>query len=639
MKCVLLNLLFLFSFCSFGQLKTAETEVLVIGGGTGGTAAAIQAARMGIKTILIEPASMLGGMLTAAGVSCTDGNDQLPSGMWEEFRQALYSHYGVNRLNTGWVSNTNFEPHVGDSIFKAWAMKEKNLVVFYRYEFSKVEKKDNRVTGASFHSTEKKNNETLRIKAKIIIDATELGDVFAAAGAGYDLGMDDPAISGEKEAKEKNNIIQDLTWAAILKDYGTNADKTIDKPRDYDAKKYYCCCTDAPCDGKPWNGDKIKMLDYGKLPRSPGAKQDKYMLNWPLNGNDSYLDVAENKPATRNQQYEKAKNQTLGFIYFIQTALGMKNIGLADDELDNGLALIPYNREGRRIKGMVRMNINHIKNPYGHTLYRTGISVGDYPVDHHHAQYPGKLPAIEFPPIPSFNIPMGCLVPEKVEGLIVCEKGISVTNIVNGTTRLQPVVLLTGQAAGILAAKSLKEKKRVRDISVRSVQDDLLKAKCYLMPFADVTPDDEHWEVIQKVGVTGILKGVGKSESWANKMFFYPDSLVNGTDAYRNLKSYCKNFFYFHRVPKWPTPMKTVDCFKLLKRPKLFWQTELLKKVNKIEELSESWEDWGLEDFNPDRFITRREFSVMLDKCILLFGSKNLPMDINGKMGFVYSQF
>jgi NADPH-dependent 2,4-dienoyl-CoA reductase/sulfur reductase-like enzyme len=93
-----------------------ETDILVIGGGAGGTAAAIQGARLGVKTILVEPTRMLGGMLTAAGVSCTDGNDQLPSGMWEEFRQALYKHYGRYRLNTGWVSNT----FICNYVIKKW---------------------------------------------------------------------------------------------------------------------------------------------------------------------------------------------------------------------------------------------------------------------------------------------------------------------------------------------------------------------------------------------------------------------------------------------------------------------------------------------------------------------------------------
>jgi hypothetical protein len=522
------------------RVATIETDVLVIGGGAGGTAAAIQCARMGIKTMLAEPTSMLGGMLTAAGVSCTDGNDQISSGIWEEFRQALYKHYGTNKLDVNWVSNTNFEPHVGDSIFKAWAAKEKNLEIYFGYEFERVVKNGNHVTGAVLNN--EKNNSAIKVKAKVVIDATELGDVLAATGADYDLGMDDPKISGEKEGGQKNNIIQDLTWVAIVKEYSAGSDKTIDKPTGYDPKKYYCCCADAPCDGQPSKMDKLKMLGYGKLPFSPGEVLNKYMINWPIHGNDTYLNVVEDNYKERNSKYELAKQQTLGFIYFMQTELGMKHLGLADDELNNGLAWIPYNREGRRVKGVVRMNIDHIKNPYNYTLYRTGIAVGDYPVDHHHGQYPGDVPKIDFPAIPSYNLPLGCLIPANIEGLIVCEKGISVTNIVNGTTRLQPVVLLTGQAAGILAAKSIKEKKRVRDVAVRSVQEELLKAKCYLMPFVDVKPDDPNWEAIQKIGVTGILKGTGKAEGWANKMFFYPDSTITDVELAKGLFDFEKRF-------------------------------------------------------------------------------------------------
>ncbi len=632
----LLWMLFIPAVC-VAQAKHVQlkTEVLVVGGGVGGTAAAIQSARQGAKTILLEPTSMLGGMITAAGVSCTDGNDQLPSGMWEEFRQALYKHYGRKRLNTGWVSNTNFEPKVGDSIFKAWVAHEKNLKVYYEYEFESVQKAGNKVTGATLRK--KDNSEILKIKATVVIDGTELGDVFAAAGAAYDLGMDDPAVSGEKEAREKNDIIQDLTWAAVLKDYGAGSDKTIAKPDGYDAKQFYCTCTDAPCDGKPWNGDKIKMLNYGKLPRSPGAKQDKYMLNWPPFGNDIYLNVVKENYEVRSKKYELAKQHTLSFIYFMQTELGMKNIGLADDELDGGMALIPYNREGRRIKGVVRMNINHIKNPYDNTLYRTGISVGDYPVDHHHARYPGKVPEIEFPPIPAYNIPMGVLIPEKIDGLIVCEKGISVTNIVNGTTRLQPVVLLTGQAAGVLAAKTVQLRKNVRDVPVRTVQEELLKAKAYLMPFTDVKPDDPHWEAIQKVGVTGILKGTGKAEGWANKMFFYPDSLVDATEFSRGIRKYLSNHIRTIRV--FGPEVKISNCINTLQRCTQYFKTDNFRKLVGMKEYETYWTQCGLTDYNPERVLTRKELSILLDKSILLFGSKNLPMDINGKMSFKYSEF
>jgi len=517
-----------------------HTQVLVVAGSTGGTAAGIQAARMGVKTIIVEETTMLGGMLTAAAVSCTDGNANLPSGMWNEFRQALLTHYKRKFLNTGWVSETCFEPSVGDSIFKAWAGKEHQLTVFYQWRFSKAIKKGNKVVGVEFVNNEKKR---FIVYANVVVDATDLGDVFANAGAAYDLGTDDPAVTGEQEAVKKTNIIQDITWAAVLKDYGFGIDKTIPKPIGYNPERYYCSNTDAPCNGQPWNGDKWKMLNYGKLPKNMVTGAQKYMLNWPPHGNDFYLDVVDADFSTRENRYELAKQQTLGFIYFMQTELGMKHISLAEDELDGGMALVPYNREGRRVKGIVQFNINHIQHPYNYTLYRTGIAVGDYPVDHHHAQYPGNVPEIQFPHIPSFNIPLGALIPEKLEGLIVCDKGISVTNIVNGTTRLQPVVFLTGQAAGVLAAKTVQQKKEPRKIHVRSVQLSLLKAKCYILPFVDVKPVDPNWEAIQRIGATGILKGFGKAEGWSNKTFFYPDSTMNQFEFVYGL-----NEFFFNGI-------------------------------------------------------------------------------------------
>ncbi|MBK6479564.1 MAG: FAD-dependent oxidoreductase [Saprospiraceae bacterium] len=55
-----------------------------------------------------------------------------------------------------------------------------------------------------------------------------------------------------------------------------------------------------------------------------------------------------------------------------------------------------------------------------------------------------------FFPVPSYTVPLSVLLPQKVKNFIVAEKAISVSNIVNGTTRLQPVVLQIGQAAGSL---------------------------------------------------------------------------------------------------------------------------------------------------------------------------------------------
>lgn len=609
----------LFFFCPFlvfAQSAVMQVDVLVMGGSTGGIAAGIQSARSGMKTIIVEPTQMLGGMLTAAGVSCTDGNAALNSGIWQEFREALYQHYGTTNLASGWISETCFEPHVGDSIFKAWATKEKNLQILYRCHFESILKKGNRVTGAVIHNG---NGKLVTIHAAVTIDATELGDVMAKAGTGYDLGMEAPAYSGEKEAPGKNNIIQDLTWAAVLKDYGTGADKTIAKPTGYVAEKYFCSCTDAPCNATPYKVNAQKMLDYAKLPNN------KYMLNWPAHGNDTYLNVVEDNTAARNKKYEDAKNQTLGFIYFIQTQLGLKNIGFAEDELNGGMALMPYNREGRRLKGVVRLNIDHIRNPFDYTLYRTGISAGDYPVDHHHGQYPGKVPNIAFPKIPSFNIPLGALIPANIDGLIVCEKGISVSNIVNGSTRLQPCVLLTGQAAGVLAAISIQQKKAVRNSAVRAVQSALLQLKCYIMPYADITPDNPYWAAIQRVGATGILKGTGKPEGWANRTYFYPDSTITINEFENGIHDFYTELPVSKHVnDSVLTIRKTLEVML----SKNIFHFPLRQHLNYFDAMS-----WGnelqLKKFDGDRPIKRYELAVMVDYYSRPFTNKSI--DIKGK--------
>ncbi len=529
-------LLSILSFASSNAQITIQTDVLVVGGSTGGTAAGLQSARLGIKTLIVESTPWLGGMLTAAGVSCTDGNDELPSGMWQEFREALYKHYGTRNLFTGWVSETCFEPYVGDSIFKAWAAKEKNLSVKYGWYFDKILKSGNKVVGAQFIN---KKKEILIVKATLTIDGTDLGDAFASAGAKYDIGMEDKAYSNESMAPGNYLIIQDLTWAAILKDYGAGADKTIARPANYDSTLYFCCCTDAPCkEGKPYNVDAKKMLDYGRI------KGNKFMINWPAHGNDFVGNVVDVAPIERERALEGARQKTLGFIYFIQTQLGMKHIGLADEfPSKDKLALMPYHREGRRVVGLVRLTANYLTDPFNQkeALYRTGISVGDYPVDHHHAPEK-RAPGINFPKVPSFNVPLGALIPKDIEGLIVCEKGISVSNIVNGSSRLQPCVLLTGQAAGVLAAKSILYSKSPKDISVRDVQSTLLQSYTFLMPYCDVKTTDKDWIAIQKIGATGILRGTGKPEGWANKTFFYPDSSVSFSDLELGFYKFYKQF-------------------------------------------------------------------------------------------------
>jgi hypothetical protein len=497
--------------------------VLVLGGGTGGTAAAIQAGRLGVKTLLVEPSPWLGGMLTAAGVSATDGNHKMPAGIWGEFRELLRKHYGgAKALETGWVSNTHFEPHIGAQIFSGMAKSAKSLEVKTSASWSKIQKKNNlwRVL-----ISDGKNK--YWVSGKILIDGTDLGDVYGQLSVPFDTGMEGKGKSGEIMGPDSDvPILQDLTYVAILTDYGKEVDKTIPKPKNYDPGEFHCSCRDF-CPEKPSLVTCEQLLSYAKLPHN------KYLINWPIEGNDIYLNVLEMSAKEREKAYNAAKEVTLRFIYYMQTALGFKNLGFATDEFPTPdlFPFLPYHREGRRLKGLVRMDVNHILEPYRKQfpLYRTGIAVGDYPIDHHHGKYPGA-PEIDFPKVPSFSIPFGALIPKETPGLIVADKPISVSNIVNGSTRLQPAVLQIGQAAGIIGALAVQRNIEPAEVNIREVQQILLDWKGYLMPYVDITPDDIHFQAINRVGATGLIRGVGEPYLWANRTWFYPDTVYTGIE-------------------------------------------------------------------------------------------------------------
>ncbi len=586
--------------------ETQKTDVLIIGGTTSGISAGIQSARLSVPTLIVEETPWLGGMLTSAGVSATDGNHLLHSGIWNEFREKLRKHYGGEAtLATGWVSNTQFEPHVGDSIFKAMAKAEKQLSVVYGYHLVKILKSKNKVTGAVFENEAKKQ---FTVLAKVVIDATDLGDGLAMAGAAYDLGMEAHSVTGEGNAPETaNKIVQDLTWAAILKDYGAGANKTIEKPAGYNSSLFAGSCA--------MTVDSIlidcaKMLTYGKLPNN------KYMINWPRHGNDIYLNVVEMNREQRNLELQKARQRTLEFVYYIQHELGYKNLGLSDDEFPttDKLPFVPYHREGRRLKGITRMTINDVLNRDDtHTLYRTGISVGDYPVDHHHACNP-NAPDIKFPPVPSFNIPLGALIPEKIDGLIVSDKAISVSNIINGSTRLQPCVLITGQAAGVLAAVSVKNNTQVRNANVRKVQQTLLDAGAYLMPLVDVAPTDPDFQAIQRVTSSGVLKVKGEPHAWANRTWFYPDSTLSIHEFSEGLHSFN------------PKTVVSTESAGLTVGQAIQMISECMDK-DISEVVLKVWATKIKRAYSPKLLITKRELSILVDQLIRPFETKTISFD------------
>ncbi len=442
---------------------TRTYDVVVVGGGTGGTAAAIEAARDGAKVLVVEESPWLGGMLTSAGVSAIDGNYRLRGGLFGEFTDSLAARYGgYEALKSGWVSNILFNPAVGADILYKMAIKA-GVEVRLNTRYADV-----------------------KVRHRILIDGTELGDVALQAGA--------PML-------EDSRTLQDMTYVAVVKEYDHPV--LIEKPDDYDPSHYRNCCD-------TWSPEM--MLSYGRLP------DGHIMLNWPQGGNDIYLDYLS---MPREEVYRQAKNRTLGYLYYLQTELGYTHLGIADDVFPSadGLPFYPYYRESRRFAGRDTMTVDAAKRPYDYDLYTRAIAVGDYPVDHHHNQNPRaeELSHLWFGKVPSFSVPLGVLMPVGIEDLLVCEKNISVSWEMNGATRLQPVVMGLGQAAGALAALAVRKGCHPSEVPAEEVQAVLLDHGCYLLPFLDKKPGEPGFRELQEAGVRGEVKGTGRSIGWANE--------------------------------------------------------------------------------------------------------------------------
>lgn len=494
-----------------------KTDVLVVGGGTGGTAAALQAARAGANTVLVSEGPWLGGMLTASGVSAPDGNELLPlqTGIWGAFLRTLAQRQPA--LSHGWVSCFTYLPATGAGIFADWARSLPNLHWIQGYRPQAVQRQGDRVLGVEFSSA---GQEALSVSAHITIDATELGDLLALGDVphrwGWDWSLPDgqagPTQRQEPSAPEgltaltQQHPVQSPTWVVVMRDYGYRWAPKIAAPPNYDAARF----------AGAWEGYGAKsFLNYGRLPLR------RFMINWPQQGNDYAVGLERLVQSNegRRQCLQEARWHAQGFAHFIQAQLG-RRYGLAEgsfptgdrvDDLGGGAyALQPYYRESRRLQGLTTLREPDILPavdrvaaalPLNSVGQVESVAVGNYPNDHHYAG--AKFPLAEKTMRwggrtvgTPFSIPYRCLVPQTVDGLLVAEKNISVSHIANGATRLQPVVLGIGQAAGMAAALCCRQQCQPRELAVRSLQEALLTDKfapAAVVPVLDRHPPDPQW--------------------------------------------------------------------------------------------------------------------------------------------------
>ncbi len=505
------------------------TDILVVGGGVGGTAAAIQAARRGAKVILVNEFPWLGGMLTSAGVAAPDGNEleAFQTGLWGEFLRELQNRQ-PGGLDNSWVSFFSYEPRIGAEIFADWVRELPNLHVYSGYVPLSVLRQGNCVIGVRFAD--------FTVNAKITIDGTELGDLLALGEIPYRWGWELREQFGEPSAPvEFNSLtqkypVQSPTWVVVMEDYGTEIAPSIPTAPNYDASLFI---------GAWDNYGAEKFMNYGRLPGN------RFMMNWPIRGNDYGEGVGRlvESEVDAGEFLQECFWHSQNFAHFIQSQLG-RRYGLAKDVFPslpnpyyatshpygeasyNGgnprtfrvapllpyspssFALHPYYRESRRLVGLTTVCEQDILPVTGGRvakLHHDAIAFGNYALDHH---YPG----FDFPLQPKsirwggrwtgtpFTIPYRCLVPASVDGFLVCEKNISVSHIANGATRLQPVVMGIGQAAGMAAALCIELGVSPRYLPVQNLQTALIvtSSPATLVPFFNLSPNYPYWLYWQK---------------------------------------------------------------------------------------------------------------------------------------------
>ena len=480
-----------------------KTDILIVGGGTGGVAAALSAAARGKRVVLTEETDWIGGQLTSQGVP-PDEHPWIESfgctARYRLFRQRVRQYYqqfyplrpearANPRLNPGdgSVSRLCAEPRVYLSAMEsmmAYDVARGMLEVRLHTRATAAEVDGDRIRAVRVLDMNTGREET--IEAAYVLDATELGDLIEIAGVEYVSGAESQAQTGELHASTEADAenVQALTWCFAM-GYDPDGEHVIDRPAAYGRWRDY-----DPGLTPAWPG---KMLDWtythpisldpitatfdpargegslwryrrliGRASYAAGSEPHEVALvNWPQN---DYLEgnIIDKPPEEVVHHLQQARELSLCLFYWMQTeapradgGVGFPGLYLRPDVMgtDDGLAKAPYIREARRIRARFTVTEEHVGReargsdqaaPFGDS-----VGVGCYRIDLHPST--GRDNYIDVSSLP-FQIPLGALVPERIENILPACKNIGSTHISNGCYRLHPVEWNIGEAAGALAA-------------------------------------------------------------------------------------------------------------------------------------------------------------------------------------------
>ncbi len=507
----------------------AAFDVVVVQASSGGVAAAIEAARRGLRTALVEPTTRLGGM-PVNGLSATDlRRPEHASGFFVRFRDRVRDLYAREGLKT---TGLQYAPRIAQQAMKSLLYEVPNLTIFRRARLSKVNAQNTNGDGSrrrvasveieELDATGTPTGKRADLQARVFVDATDCGDLAAWAGGSFRVGREPRSLlephngviyydrASDKllpgSAGRGDRRIQSYAYLLTVQDYGPGADKTIARPPGYRREDF----THTPDWPQSW------AVTSGKMP------DGKYELNQHPQGNDlQAINYAypTARYATRGRIERQYRDHILAYLYYIQTEQGQKQIGLPDDEYrdTDGMPPLLYVREARRIVGEQAPTESDIAQARRLTRPES-VGLGDYPMDSHAVRPKTDWTTPDmgegewwlYQYTPWHGLPLGVMVPRRLENVFVTT-AVSSTHVSFGTYRLEPVRMAFGQAAGVAASLCVRYHLDARDVPARQIQDELLPhaanscgdPNALLTYLADVRGDDPRYRAIQYLATRG----------------------------------------------------------------------------------------------------------------------------------------
>ncbi len=423
-----------------------EFDVVVAGGGPAGCAAAVAAARHGAKTLLIEKYGYLGGAtVTQLVMPVLSSNGADLEGIWHEWMTALDAMGGVGELaaRRGRKVDGSVDPEL---VKFAWdqLLTAAGAKILHHACVAEVMKVKGRVTGVVLETVAGR----VAVAAKRVIDCTGDGLVAAMAGAGFDAGDEagNPAMAMTKPFRLGN--------AFMPKDF-PNDDYLRKIDEDFDA-----AMANGEFDDPIITSGRIKL--YLKAWTRPLAKRPEMLVGGPsrILGVDP-LDPWQFSEAERTARAQIRQVRD----YYLKYCPGCENAYFLDSSNQIGV------RSSRRIHGIDRIDkvaVDALRKR------EDGIARGSWWVDiwpaasyTAAAEVNSKEWAERVRNGDYYDIPYGCVVADQVDNLLVAGRCVSADHWAQSSLRIQQTCQSTGQAAGTIAALSLRENLTPRELDSR----------------------------------------------------------------------------------------------------------------------------------------------------------------------------